>query len=88
LDSDELEQLKPFIEHFTVFKELTVNNRTYEVIHQSSNTGSEDESSNLACEEAYSNTATRYFNSAVHVSNHDERILATLLIRLPFFIST
>jgi hypothetical protein len=79
LDSDELEQLKSFIEHFTVFKELTVNNRTYEVIHQSSNTGSEDESSNQACEEAYSNTATRYFNSAVHVSNHDERILATLL---------
>jgi len=73
----EREDLTKYIERFTVLKALTVNNRTYEVDRSVV-------SAYLSNEEAMNNTATRYFNTKVNVSNQEERILAMLLTGLSF----
>ena len=73
----EREDLTIYIERFTVLKALTVNNRTYEVDRSVV-------SAYLSNEEAMNNTATRYFNTKVNVSNQEERILAMLLTGLSF----
>ena len=49
-----------------------MQNRTYEVANHVT-TGTQ-------LEQAMNNTATRYFNSKVHVSNQEERILSMLLM--------
>ena len=72
LSSDEKERFRDYISQFKKVKELVVRNRTYEVAHSSND------------EVAMNNTATRYFNSKVNVSNNDERIMATLLTGLSF----
>ena len=72
LTDTEREALQKFIETFEVSKQLLVNNRTYEVAHHV-NEG-------VKIEQAMNNTATRYFNSKVHVSNKEERILSMLLM--------
>ena len=76
---NEREALKDYIAAFPTIKRLIVRNRTYEVDSESS-----DSSSTAEIENAYSGTATRYFNSKVHISNSQERVLATLLTGLSF----
>ena len=72
LTDTEREALQQFIKAFQVSKHLTVKNRTYEVANQVSE--------GINVEQAMNNTATRYFNSKVHVSNKEERILSMLLM--------
>ena len=76
---NEREALKDYIAAFPTIKRLIVRNRTYEVDSESS-----DSSFTAEIENAYSGTATRYFNSKVHISNSQERVLATLLTGLSF----
>ena len=76
---NEREALKDYIAAFPTIKRLIVRNRTYEVDSEST-----DSSSKAEIENAYSGTATRYFNSKVHISNSQERVLATLLTGLSF----
>jgi len=76
MDADERAQLLDYLQRYSVKKRLVVNNRTYEVAHSVedgivpsddcvfTNTGSV-----RVGEEALNSTATRYFNSTVHVSN-------------------
>ena len=71
LTESERESLQQFIKKFYVSKQLSVKNRTYEVANHAST---------RQVEEAMNNTATRYFNSKVHVSNKEERILSMLLM--------
>lgn len=86
----EQQQLREFIKPYPLVKKLVVNNRTYEVERKSDLTDVTSptvESANNAEnseEEAHSSTATRYFNTKVHVSNQQERVLATLLTGLSF----
>ena len=72
LTDSERVSLQKFITQFDVSKQLSVKNRTYEVANKAS-TGE-------PVEQAMNNTATRYFNSKVHVSNKEERILSMLLM--------
>ena len=64
MTSDERAALKNYIAAFPTIKRLVVRNRTYEV-----DSDEADSHSNIASENAYSSTATRYFNSKVHISN-------------------
>ena len=79
MTSDERAALKNYIAAFPTIKRLVVRNRTYEV-----DSDEADSHCNIASENAYSSTATRYFNSKVHISNAQERVLATLLTGLSF----
>ena len=72
LTDTEREALQQFIKTFEVSKQLLVKNRTYEVAHHVTE--------GVQIEQAMNNTATRYFNSKVHVSNKEERILSMLLM--------
>jgi len=74
LSSEEKERFRAYIAQFKQIKELVVRNRTYEVANYT----------NTSDEVAMSNSASRYFNSKVNVSNCEERILATLLTGLSF----
>ena len=79
LNDNELQSFQKYIKQIgKVVKKLTVNNRTYEVLNQSKPHANQEN------EEAYSGVATKYFNSCVHVSNLEERILAMLLTGLSF----
>ena len=64
-------------------KNLCVNNRTYEVC-QSNDTVKYDKNEFTTAEEANSNTAVRFFNNKVNVSNKCERILTMLMTGLSF----
>lgn len=79
MSSEEREALRDYIAAFPTIKRLVVRNRTYEV-------DSDDVDSNCSVvqESAFSSTATRYYNSKVHISNSQERVLATLLTGLSF----
>lgn len=83
LSADERQALQHFIAQFPTIKTLKVRNRTYE-IDQSTDLSDQLLLSNTSTEEAHNSTATKYFNTKVHVSNTDERILATLLTGLSF----
>ena len=72
LTEPERESLQQYIKQFDVVKQLSVKNRTYEVANQAT--------AKVQVEHAMNNTATRYFNSKVHVSNKEERILSMLLM--------
>ncbi len=95
LDSNELEELLHFVNKFQVIKRLKVSNRTYEVadsvedlpLYQSNPDSSLSlfaDSSSPEELEAFSSTATRFFNTKVNVSNTTERILTLLLTGLSF----
>jgi len=71
LNETQREELIDFLQKFPKITALKVVNRTYEVAQSTQ-------------EFAHSSTATKYFNSKVHVSNTTERILATLLTGLSF----
>ena len=75
----EQQELRDYIKRFSTLKELVVENRVYCVKQSPTSTRI-----SIADEKAMSSTATRYFNSKVHVSTVDERILATLLCGLSF----
>jgi hypothetical protein len=72
LTEPERESLQQYIKQFDVVKQLSVKNRTYEVANQAT--------TKVQVEHAMNNTATRYFNSKVHVSNKEERTLSMLLM--------
>jgi hypothetical protein len=71
LTKKEKKKLENYVKQFNVTKQLVVKNRTYEV-------------KNDNVEQAMSNSATKYFNSKINVSNNDERIMAMLLTGLSF----
>lgn len=71
LSEIEKAELEDYLKRFQKTMQLVVRNRTYEV-------------ANNVDEMAYSNTATRYFNTKVNVSNNDERIMAMMLTGLTF----
>ena len=80
LSSSELEEFKDNLGRYCKTKELCVNNRTYEVC-------STEESTSITSNdsiEAMSNTAVRFFNTKVNVSNTSERILTMLMTGLSF----
>ena len=85
LSPSELEDFKSSLSKFTKTKQLCVRNRTYEVCHDNPATSgiSSDDDSN-ANVEAMSNTAVRFFNTKVNVSNQTERILTLLMTGLSF----
>lgn len=85
LDDEELGDLLEFVQHYPVSKRLKVKNRTYEVDDgMVEKLQEEAKLANTTNEECYSNTATRYFNTKVNVSNSTERILTLLLTGLSF----
>ena len=71
LDSEDMQELVAFLHQFEVTKHLRVHNRTYEVDTTFSppNHVVDEETSNTV-EEAFTNTATRYFNSNRVYSSH------------------
>jgi len=90
LSASELECFKHSLGKYRKTKELCVNNRTYEVCPTDDQATSTDntrdcstgkESADL---EAMSNTAVRFFNHKVNVSNKTERILTLLMTGLSF----
>lgn len=82
LNAREQKALKDFIARFPIIKKLKVRNRTYEI--DQSDSVDITEAAMSTDEMAFDSTATRYFNTKVHVSDPDERILATLLTGLSF----
>jgi hypothetical protein len=91
LTPEEQKHLRRFISPFPTVKKLVVRNRTYEVdngvcspLHAVKCDEARVAQFGDADEEGYSSTASRYFNSKVHVSNAEERVLATLLTGLTF----
>ena len=85
LSPSELDDFKSSLSKFHKTKQLCVNNRTYEVCNDdpaTSKVSSDyDPTSNV---EAMSNTAVRFFNTKVNVSNQTERILTLLMTGLSF----
>jgi hypothetical protein len=83
LSLSELEEFKDSLSRYCKTKKLCVNNRTYEVCSTEELTSMkpEDTSDNI---EAMSNTAVRFFNTKVNVSNQSERILTMLMTGLSF----
>ena len=74
LNDEEKTDFLNYIKQFKVVKTLIVKDRVYHVdINQNM------EYSNSILEEAYSNTSVKYFNSNVHVSSNEERIMVMML---------
>jgi len=73
LSKEEQVELREYIEQFVITKKLVVKNKTYEVSMKSENEEMK------VMDHAANATATRYFNTKIHVSNVDEMILALLL---------
>jgi hypothetical protein len=67
MTEEQKNKLEVLIAECETIKRLVVNNRTYEV--------KQTKLAEAGRELAMSNTATRYFNSKVHVSNQEERII-------------
>lgn len=74
LTDQELKSLMDSVQQYPILKTLTVKNRTYEV----------NSNSHQHKETAFTNTATRYFNTKINVSNQTERVLTLLLTGLSF----
>jgi len=81
MDADDRAQLMNYLRQYHVLKSLKVKNRTYEVDTEYNAPIIEV---SAVSEEAFNSTATRYFNTSVHVSNEQERVLAMLLTGLSF----
>lgn len=82
MNTTELEEFKMLISKYQVFKKLCVNDRTYEVagsVCEYAGLSISSDSLKHDFNEAYSATASRFFNTKVHVSNVEERILTMLL---------
>jgi hypothetical protein len=78
MNDTERSHLIEYLKKFQVLKNLVVRNRTYHVLEN-------DESALVSADEqAFSNSATKYFNSKINVSNKGERILSMLLCGLSF----
>ena len=82
LTQSELDEFLEFIQQYPVIKRLIVKNRTYEVVEEYKSPTIEEVQQ--VGEEVMSNTATRYFNTKVNVSNITERILCYLLSGFSF----
>jgi len=86
LSPSELDKLKSSLGKFNKTKELCVSNRTYEVCHgdHPATSGISSDPDSTSSIEAMSNTAVRFFNTKVNVSNQTERILTLLMTGLSF----
>eukprot|EP01041_Mallomonas_annulata_P031392 gene31392-53694_t len=97
LNPSELSELKNFLKKYPTEKNLKVNNRTYEVDNYIDDVTPDSFDTALhvidagdGChndcdiETAFSNTAVRYFNTKVNVSNITERVLTLLMTGLSF----
>ena len=97
LSDSELLELKGFLLKYPTSKHLIVKDRTYEVDPTlvGVSAGSNETSLNVidasevcncegVVEEAFSNTALRFFNTKVNVSNTTERVLTLLMTGLSF----
>ena len=80
LTPKENKRLQKYLKQFIETKKLIVKNRTYEV----ANLSEEIIKSEFNIEVAMSNSANKYFNSKINVTNNDERIMAMLLTGLSF----
>ena len=76
MTDEEVVKLEEYLKQFEVLKELVVRNRTYEV--------AQNAAEEVVSDVAFSSTATRYFNTKVHVSNDEEMILAMMLTGLSY----
>lgn len=87
MSESELTELKEFLKEYPVVKNLKVRNRTYEVDNNISNLAENTVQSSHSVyieEDAFQGTASRFFNTKVHVSNQTERILTLLMTGLTF----
>ena len=87
MSKNELVDLKDFLRRYPVIKHLKVRNHTYEVdnysqLHQDNLSACS--TSVFPEAEAFQGTASRFFNTKVHVSNQTERILTLLMTGLTF----
>ena len=80
-ESEKQSFIQSLINRYPITKFLKVVNNTYEVVNL---TDSPLLSTDPVTESAHSSTASRYFNSKIHVTNPEERVLATLLTGLSF----
>ncbi len=78
LNKQELAEFREYVHTLKSAKRLKVVNRTYEIVNDIESEVSSD------VQEAYSSTATRYFNTKVNVSNDEQRVLTMLLTGLSF----
>ena len=83
LSSSDRTEFQNDLQKYKKVKSLCVNNRTYEVC-QSNDTAKCTNNGFTPAEEANSNTAVRFFNNKVNVSNNCERILTMLMTGLSF----
>jgi hypothetical protein len=74
--------IESLINRYPITKFLKVVNNTYEVVNLTEYLNPPQDS--VVTESAHSSTASRYFNSKIHVTNPEERVLATLLTGLSF----
>lgn len=65
----EVDELREFIQEYTVAKRLVVNNRTYEVARD--------------CESDVAYAASSFFNTKVNTSTLDELVTSTLMMGIP-----
>jgi len=85
LSPSELEDFKCGLRKFKMTKQLCVRNRTYEVCQgDPATSGVSLDNDSTTDVEAMSNTAVRFFNTKVNVSNQTERILTLLMTGLSF----
>ena len=88
LSNMEIKKLKQYIEQFPQSLNLKVSNNTYEVDRELNRSSKSQQVStiinNISNAQAFSTTASRFFNTKVNVSNNTQRILTMLLTGLSF----
>jgi hypothetical protein len=85
MDDQQVNELKQFVEQYKVVKRLSVKNGIYEVENNTitnNNLRGGGEVESYMTEEAYSGKANRFFNTKVHVSNGQDRVLSMLMMGL------
>ena len=85
-ESEKESFIQSLVSTYPITKFLKVVNNTYEVVNLTDHISSSTRvpSNFSVIESANSSTASRYFNSKIHVTNPEERVLATLLTGLSF----
>ena len=81
LNDEEVSELKEYLREYPVIKKLIVNNRTYEVENRDNVAFTVGE---MIEDVAFSNTAARFFNTKVNISNATERVLTMLMTGFSF----
>ena len=81
LNDAEVIELRDYLKDYPVIKKLIVRNRTYEVENRDNIAFTVRD---MTEEEAFSNTAARFFNTKVNISNATERVLTMLMTGFSF----